>query len=108
MHQYDLPTRVKAKLTGFLTSLPEPLLRLAGAPHNRDGNVLDADVALSLRIAARIQDEEHWDGPIEVSRANLDNKAYFAASRVRGVGSVTEQQARVSPGLDSLQSRVSG
>ena len=92
--QYDLPTRIRATLSRVLTSLPQPLLKLAGTPRNRDGDTLDPDVAMSLKIVGLIGSKEYWEVPIEEARKMIDDKAFLAAGRPAGVGSITEHDVR--------------
>lgn len=89
-----MPTRIRATLIRALTSLPKPFLKLAGVPKNRDGDNLDPDVAMSLKIVGLIQGKEYWEVSIEEARKIIDDKAFLAAGRPVDVGSVTEYGVR--------------
>ena len=89
-----MPTRIRVTLIRALTSLPKPLLKLAGAPKIRDSDILDPDVAMSLKIVGLIQGKEYWEVSIEEARKIIDDKVFLAAGRPAEVGSVTEYDVR--------------
>ena len=92
--QYDLFTRAMAIGSRVITSMPTPLLRLAGTRTNRDGNTLDPDVAISLKALGLIHGKQYWDVSIDRARQMIDDEAFMGAGTPLTVGSVTEHAVR--------------
>lgn len=92
--QYDLFTRVMGVGSRVLTSLPAPLLKLAGGRKNKDGNILDADVAATLRALSLIHGKQYWDVSIAEARQMIDDEAFMGGGKPPTVGSVTEHYVR--------------
>lgn len=92
--QYDLFTRAMAVGSRAMTALPAPLLKLAGTRTNRDGNVLDSDIALTLKVLGIIHSKQYWEVTIDEARQMIDDEAFMGAGNTLPVGSVTEHDVR--------------
>ncbi|WP_430331082.1 alpha/beta hydrolase [Rhodococcus sp. ACT016] len=70
-------------------SLPAPLLRiLAGRPIRSDGQVLDAEIQVMLRMLALLPDSDFEQLPLEQSRAQIDMESRLVSGRPIPMGSV--------------------
>ncbi|HYG94308.1 MAG TPA: alpha/beta hydrolase [Nocardioides sp.] len=99
----QLPGAVEAATLRALMSLPEPVQRaLGGRPIVRDGQTLEADVQLMLRLQriARPRDEQL---PVEVVRRNLLRETALVAGDQR-IGAVRDLQVAGRPARHYLPS----
>ncbi|WP_083751064.1 alpha/beta hydrolase [Kribbella sp. ALI-6-A] len=85
-------------LTPVTTLPPAVRHRLAGAPIEIDGNVLDPDLQLLLRLEALMPRSGGAPKSVAAARANLLNGARLVAGRPREVQRVTELTVRGSDG----------
>lgn len=91
LYQPNLFIRLSAVAGRVATSLPRPLLRLAGKRVNADGHVLDSDVMVSLQLLRIVEGEDFVHLSLEEGRQQIDDEAYLAAGKSLTVGSVSEQ-----------------
>lgn len=90
LYQPNLFTKLSAVAGRMATSIPQSLQRLGGSRVNSDGNVLDADVLVSLRLLRIVEGEDFVNLSPEEGRRQIDDEAYLAAGKRLAVGSVSE------------------